>query len=695
MSNSSNASSWDPSISEEARLIISEEERVLASVVESLQAQQSSQTRRFSKEQARAREMTATLVAARTDEDRWQVASDEAVAHSLSHQAHRELGAIHKLIERPYFARVVLHESENGNHKEIEYKLGFASNTDARIIDWRKAPISKLYYEYQEGEEYCEEIQGRERSGTVALRNNVTIDQQQLNEISCREGSFTRSDGAWRATSAPGIKSRDHASEHLPPILSLITPEQFATITTNANTAILIQGVAGTGKTTVALHRLAWLLHESNGGVESNRCLVVVITPALKRYISDTLPAMEVERVAVQTVAEWLEQQIKQCFPQFAGSNGRVRRPRDPAPRSMRRLLHSASFLRSIEAHCSANRLSLADLKREPLEAIASVLRHARRDISEGTDEFLSLDTLNSAARRLEAKHANGEAIDYCDDAVLIRLWQCCGGELTLPAGELGKLDHLVADEAQDYDPLELACLLGATKAPNAVTLVGDVDQQLDSMTGFPGWEALRRHWSLDEKVARFLTLTISHRCTGPIMAVADHLQGKPGRSSGRAGLKPIWFQAGNESEGTRAGMGWIAKAIERYPHAATAVLCPNLDIARHVFTLLRPRFGPLVELGDQPQLTLREGILVTEVSKVKGLEFMNILLWNPSLSAYPNQADSRNALYVAVTRARENLALTTWRRPSPLLASLPTALFRIVDLRPEEEEQIQAAPNS
>ena len=341
------------SLDQESKDAIQEEERVLAEVLTSLKAQLQDLSRRFDVERTRARELTSELVAAWREEDKAMLASDEAVAHALSHKQAGNIGTLEKLLQKPYFARFIVREYENGCPKDLEYKLGLAANPECRIVDWRKAPISKLYYNYKEGEEYCDQIQNRERSGVVILRHAVEITNGELVRLSCRHGTFTKKNGHWERLSGPARARSEHAAaeeySHLPDVLSLITPEQFKTITEDADTAILIQGIAGSGKTTVALHRLAWLLHEDNSTLKANECVIVVPTPALKTYIANTLPSIGLQDVRVLTYLEWVADNLVGALPRFFDEHGRILRPADRPPRAVLRLMRSMALLKHME----------------------------------------------------------------------------------------------------------------------------------------------------------------------------------------------------------------------------------------------------------------------------------------------------------------------------------------------------------
>ena len=85
--------------------------------------------------------------------------------------------------------------------------------------------------------------------------------------------------------------------KRLPNILSLITNEQFEMITTDPKRPVIIQGSAGSGKTTVALHRLGWLLHKGNSHARAENTRVIVMNKSLQIYVSSTLPSMGINGV--------------------------------------------------------------------------------------------------------------------------------------------------------------------------------------------------------------------------------------------------------------------------------------------------------------------------------------------------------------------------------------------------------------
>ncbi len=193
--------------------------------------------------------------------------------------------------DSPYFAHLRLREHGG----EFDVLLGKATwlKGGVQIVDWRHAPISRIFYRYRQGDPYEEEIAGRERGGDVVVRRTVAIRDRQLHRVEAPEGTFVpdadAADGWRRIAREPprlaggeGSALRAHAPDegaarrlgthphgvsqradkHLPDIAGLIDPEQFALITRPSSGFVVIRGTAGSGKTTVALHRIAYLAYE-------------------------------------------------------------------------------------------------------------------------------------------------------------------------------------------------------------------------------------------------------------------------------------------------------------------------------------------------------------------------------------------------------------------------------------------------
>ncbi len=230
----------------------------------------------------------------------------------------------------PYFGRLVL--EEGGKRREVLIGRGTSLDTRAgvRIVDWRDAPVSRLYYRYEEGDEYDEVFGDREVTGQVLTRRSLGIQERRLRRIGCPQGAFARNaTGAWRrldqgstqlrggagsATRAEqhhragklGVSgAEEREDKHLKEITALIDPRQFELITATDSGLVVIQGGAGSGKTTIGLHRLAYLAFADPRRFRPEKMLVMVFNDALARYVSLVLPALEVPEVPIRTYAAW------------------------------------------------------------------------------------------------------------------------------------------------------------------------------------------------------------------------------------------------------------------------------------------------------------------------------------------------------------------------------------------------------
>ena len=718
-------------LSQELRSIIEEEEKVLSEVLVSLYSQHRVGSDQFRINARDARELTSQIVAASRAEDKQQLASDEAVAHGLSKLRKGQVESVQHLLESPYFARIVVVEtSERGGTKTIEYKIGTRANVDCRIIDWRAAPISKLYYEYKEGDDYCEFIQGRERVGKVLLRRRIDIKDGLLERISTAQGDLVKSASGWSLSSAA---TRKRSRGALPDVLSLITKDQFRTITEDAETAVLIQGVAGSGKTTVALYRLAWLLSQPSDA--PLRAAIVVRSPVLRSYIKAALPKLNLENVPLLTYREWLSQSgLRELGAQILDSA-------DLAP-GVQRLKQSMALLNVLEEYVQSQIARLLNVFDETLQSATvndtwrQQLRHTRTELElqkiapvPAIDRILTLVAVSDSEREVsdrfekvkkrlqlyredlvrilqspdeivrhddtglldreivvrvrEFTDANLQrgVVDEFDLPLLLRLFTLKQGGIHVGETDrgVGRLDYLVSDEVQDFSPVEIATMVGSVRSLAGLTLVGDEAQAVHHESAFPGWEKLRARWNLGKSLSRFVSLQVSFRSSGPIMRLADHVLGENRSHDGRPGSRPVLMCCRSEEQAIRELALYLSGVLDKNPGELIAVLCASRGDAKDLYSLLEPTMGATVRIGDDEHFEFEEGVVVTEIAKVKGLEFTTVVLWNPTRATYPAQPLYRRMLYVAVTRAEENVAIVSWEPLSPLLPNQSSAVYDYV----------------
>jgi len=239
----------------------------------------------------------------------------------------------------PYFGHLVLQEGDRQREVLIGKRLLIDNAAGVVIVDWRQAPVSRLFYRYQEGDTYVEELGGRTIEGEVLVRRTLTIVGGQLRRIADPRGTYTRRvDGQWITSGNPatalaggqrtalrptarrlgvGDQTLLRPDKHLPEIAALIDPEQFRLVTQQTDRITVLRGGAGSGKTTVALHRMAYLHFEQPRRFRANRMLVVVPQPGLADYIARVLPDLEVGRVETRTMVDWARRVRRRALPRL------------------------------------------------------------------------------------------------------------------------------------------------------------------------------------------------------------------------------------------------------------------------------------------------------------------------------------------------------------------------------------------
>ncbi len=281
----------------------------------------------------------------------------------------REAEAVEVDTRSPYFGRMVLEEGPRQREVLIGRATYLETKSSVRIVDWRDAPVSRLYYRYEEGDDYDEIFGDREISGTVLTRRSVSISDGVLRRIGSPQGTFVRGvSGNWRRLEGAaarltggagkalrpeqhhrpgklGVGGDGTEDKHLKEITALIDARQFDLITRSESGLVVIQGGAGSGKTTIGLHRLAYLAFRDARRFRPDRMLVVVFNDALVRYISQVLPALGINGVAVRTYVDWARRVRDSLYPRLPN------RYRDDTPSVVTRLKKHPAMLRVIERY--------------------------------------------------------------------------------------------------------------------------------------------------------------------------------------------------------------------------------------------------------------------------------------------------------------------------------------------------------
>lgn len=607
--------------------------------------------------------------------------------------------------ESPYFAHLRLRE--NGNERDILLGKATRLQRGVRIVDWRNAPISRIFYRYQQGDEYEEEIAGRTMTGTVVARRTVTIRNQTLQRVDAPEGIFAADEHAldgWRqvpiepprlaggegaalraypagegehrrlGTNLEG--SRRRVDKHLPDIAGLIDPQQFALITRPSAGFVVIRGTAGSGKTTVALHRIAYLAYD-DASIDSAQTLVVVFSPALRDYVSHVLPALGVEHVQVRTFHEWAAEHVARLFPKLP------RQVREDTPALVQRLKLHPGLLVALERQ--VNRTEGKSTPRQVLDDWASVLCQAplleEVFAAVAPEAFTTGELIRAAAwnrdryEELSAWLAGDQDVqpelDPEDHALLLRAWQLRIGALPARHERPLQYRHIAVDEVQDFAPLEVRVLLDCLDEQRSITLAGDTQQHLTQDGGFTSWTAFFKDLGLEG--TEVSTLQISYRCSHEIAEFALGVLGTLREDD----TPPMTTRSGPTVELFRftdhgACVAFLADALKELASkerlASVAVLTSSRELSAIYHRGLLNGEVPHVRRVENQDFTFAPGVEVTEIEQVKGLEFDYVILVEVSAANFPDTPSARRLLHVGATRAVHQLWLTSVATPSPLV---------------------------
>ena len=270
------------------------------------------------------------------------VAQMDQLSH-LSHHYQDDAGELPLDLGSPYFGHLRVSQGDRTVEVLVGNRALMGTGITYPLIDWRNAPISRLFYTYREGDEYEEDIAEKTVEGVVLARRQLMILQGRLLRIECMQGAFQLKDGVWRKVDLaaprleggagtaflPGTASSlalGGASEglaqddkYLRAITGLIDPSQFYAITRPENDVVVVDGGAGSGKTTIALHRVAYLAFQEPERFQPERMLGVVFGRALATYVSRLLPSLGVNGCRIEVFENLATTLRKRHFPQVPG----------------------------------------------------------------------------------------------------------------------------------------------------------------------------------------------------------------------------------------------------------------------------------------------------------------------------------------------------------------------------------------
>jgi DNA helicase II / ATP-dependent DNA helicase PcrA len=587
-----------------------------------------------------------------------------------------------KLRDSPYFGRIDF-VSDN---TETPIYIGIYTFSDETqranlIYDWR-APISSMFYDFELGHAWYQTPSGK-ITGEIVLKRQYRIREGRMeymieNEVNIHDEILQK-------------ELSKSADDKMKNIVATIQRDQNAVIRNETAPVIIIQGVAGSGKTSIALHRVAFLLYRFKDTIEAKDVLIISPNKVFADYISNVLPELGEEQIPEMGMEELATDLLenKYRFQSFFQQVSFLLETHDAAFIERMRFKSSFEFLSKLNQYLiyiENNFFEAQELRvgrtvvpspfiherfkayhRIPLlKRIPQVVKDIQQHIRTTVDRKLTGQEKAQIWEAVPRMIKSGNVFDLYKN---FYAWIGKPELFTMPSGNLEYSDvfpfiycsmrlegvrsydhvkHLLVDEMQDYTPVQYAVLSRLFKCKK--TILGDITQTVNPFSASSA-EGIHNVFPQADTVKLFR----SYRSTWEITHFAQGIFHNPDLiAMERHGPSP-------EVKGFKSNVDEadeIRKMIVDFKHSghhSLGIICKTHHQAKFLSGELK---SSGVHLLTADSTSFKEGIIITTVHLAKGLEFDEVIVPFVSGRNYHTDVDKR-MLYIACTRAMHLLTLT------------------------------------
>ena len=595
-----------------------------------------------------------------------------------------------KILAIPYFGRIdFLEKKENSKVMPIYIGIHTFYDPESRatlIHDWR-APVSSMFYDHELGEAGYRSPSG-EIKGVISLKRQYRIRGGKM-EFMIESALTVHDDILQKELSS-------NADDKMKNIVATIQREQNRIIRNEDIRTLIIQGVAGSGKTSIALHRIAYLLYTFRDSISSKDILIISPNKVFSDYISNVLPELGEETVPETSMEQILSGVLEHKY-KYQTYFGLVNELLEkPSSSLIDRIAYKASFgfiseLDKFILHIENTYFKAADVKLTKYITIPApfieeqYLRFNRYPIRRRFDamadymlDMLKIQytfTVTTTGRNLLKKEIRlmfagnndiqvykdffkwtnnpgmfkmrkGHTLEYSDLAPLAYLHLALEGSGNQPF----RVKHLLIDEMQDYSPIQYKVI--QKLFPCRKTVLGDAGQSVNPY-GSSTAETIQKSLTASE----IMKLCKSYRSTFEITDFAQKIHPNAELEPvARHGEKPQILQFGSAVEELSGIMGLIS-TYRKSGYKSLGIICKTEQQARKMADMLKSYANDISFLSSQSSAFV-QGIVITSAHMAKGLEFDEVIIPQTDERNYRSEID-KSMLYVAVTRAMHRLTLT------------------------------------
>lgn len=595
-----------------------------------------------------------------------------------------------KILAIPYFGRIdFLEKKENSKVMPIYIGIHTFYDPESRatlIHDWR-APVSSMFYDHELGEAGYRSPSG-EIKGVISLKRQYRIRGGKM-EFMIESALTVHDDILQKELSS-------NADDKMKNIVATIQREQNQIIRNEDIRTLIIQGVAGSGKTSIALHRIAYLLYTFRDSISSKDILIISPNKVFSDYISNVLPELGEETVPETSMEQILSGVLEHKY-KYQTYFGLVNELLEkPSSSLIDRIAYKASFgfiseLDKFILHIENTYFKAADVKLTKYITIPApfieeqYLRFNRYPIRRRFDamadymlDMLKIQytfTVTTTGRNLLKKEIRlmfagnndiqvykdffkwtnnpgmfkmrkGHTLEYSDLAPLAYLHLALEGNGNQPF----RVKHLLIDEMQDYSPIQYKVI--QKLFPCRKTVLGDAGQSVNPY-GSSTAETIQKSLTASE----IMKLCKSYRSTFEITDFAQKIHPNAELEPvARHGEKPQILQFGSAVEELSGIMGLIS-TYRKSGYKSLGIICKTEQQARKMADMLKSYANDISFLSSQSSAFV-QGIVITSAHMAKGLEFDEVIIPQTDERNYRSEID-KSMLYVAVTRAMHRLTST------------------------------------
>ncbi len=581
------------------------------------------------------------------------------------------LQRLFRIQNKPYFGSIRFKEEDNEEENiyigitHVEDKLNYY------VHDWR-SPICSMFYDFETGPAYYKAPSGIIR-GDITRKRQYIIEDAKLKHIF--DNDLNISDSLLQEVLA------EESSDKMKNIVNTIQEEQNKVIRNTEDKNLIVEGIAGSGKTSVALHRIAFLLYRIPNLTSGN---VVVFTPnkVFSEYISNVLPELGEDNTYDMTFYDLLCQNINEYkdIEDFTGFISRYYKG-NVTNYDMIKYKQSDDIIKDIDNYianlldnvCFMDNLTFDNFIEVDKEELNTMLKYKY-------NRFPLFERVKEIAKRIASNNYEGSTKNA--SAIMKKLKDIINIKLDLKyiindfySSDFFKykdklsdkylfyedaciflyiksllvgfntnhvIREIVIDEAQDYNKLQYLIIKKTFKTSN-YTILGDTNQTINPYYKYDSLEELTSIFDS----SKYITLTKTYRSTGKIIDYTNKILGLNHVTAIRNDkASDIIFR-------NNVGKDDFLRDIEYLKNISKsiAIITKNDSEASYVYDLLKDDCSAALIDGFSH---IKRDLVIVPAYVAKGLEFDSVIIYTDVDNKYSN--DDKYLFYVACTRAQHNL---------------------------------------